>query len=165
MIVIIYVDDLLIFAKSTNLIDSFISSLQNNEICLHKEDTAEGYLGVVIKHVDDKIHLTQPSLSECIVAALGLDKNSTACATPAEANTLPKDVSGNPASGTINYASVVGMLLYLCGHTRPDLAFAVHQCVHYTFAPTKRHDYALMRIGSYLKGTIKKGLILDLSHD
>ncbi len=165
MIVIVYVDDLLIFAKSNDLIDSFISSLQNDDICLRKEGSAEGYLGVDITHVDGKIHLTQPGLSERIIAALGLDKNSTPCATPAEATALPKDAGGDPASGTINYASVVGMLLYLCGHTRPDLAFAVHQCARYTFAPTKRHEHALLRIGRYLKGTINKGLILNPSHD
>ncbi len=48
MIVIVYVDDLLIFAKTDALIDSFITSLQQEEICLHKEGTAEGYLGVNI---------------------------------------------------------------------------------------------------------------------
>ncbi len=57
------------------------------------------------------------------------------------------------------------MLLYLSGHSRPDLAFAVHQCVRYIFAPTKRHEHALVRIGRYLKGTMDKGLMLDPSHD
>eukprot|EP00956_Cyclotella_meneghiniana_P013545 scaffold19631_cov45-Cyclotella_meneghiniana.AAC.1 len=52
------------------------------------------------------------------------------------------------------------MLLYLSGHSRPDIAFAVHQCARYTFKPTSRHFAALKRIGRYLKGTADKGLIL-----
>ncbi len=165
LIVIVYVDDLLIFAKSDTLIDSFISSMQREDICLRKEGTAEGYLGVDIQHVDGKIRLTQPGLSHRITKALGLNKHTTSCKTPAETNPLPKDIDGTPASGIINYASVVGMLLYLSGHTRPDLSFAVHQCARYTFAPTKLHEQALLRVGRYLIGTLDKGIYLDPSND
>lgn len=52
------------------------------------------------------------------------------------------------------------MLLYLTGHSRPDISFAVHQCVRYTFKPKRCHEAALVRIGRYLKGTADKGLIL-----
>jgi hypothetical protein len=61
----------------------------------------------------------------------------------------------------VNYAAVVGMLLYLSGHSRPDIAFAVHQVARYTFKPTRRHEQALIRIGRYLKGTRDKGLIMS----
>ncbi len=62
----------------------------------------------------------------------------------------------------MNYASVIGMLLYL-GHSRPYIAFATHQCARYTFAPKQSHKNALKRIGCYLKGTLDKGLILTPS--
>ena len=163
LIVIVYVDDLLIFAKTDMLIDNFIASLQQDDILLRKEGTAEGYLGVDIKLVDNNFHLTQPGLCERVINALGLNKHSTSCKTPAESSPLPKDKDGDPASGLINYSSVVGMLLYLSGHTRPDISFAVHQCARYTFAPTRRHELALIRIGRYLLGTADKGLILDPS--
>jgi hypothetical protein len=52
------------------------------------------------------------------------------------------------------------MLLYLSGHSRPDIAFAVHQCARFTFNPTRRHEVALIRIGRYLKGTMEKGMIM-----
>ena len=63
---------------------------------------------------------------------------------------LPKDADGNPASGSFNYTAVVGMLLYLSGHSRPDIAFAVHQYARYTFKPTRRHELVLIWIGRYL---------------
>jgi hypothetical protein len=71
---------------------------------------------------------------------------------------LGKDVDGKDASGSINYPSVVGMLLYL-GHSRPDISFATHQCTRYTHFPKQSHEDALQRIGQYLKGTLGKGLI------
>jgi hypothetical protein len=52
------------------------------------------------------------------------------------------------------------MLLYLTGHSRPDISFAVHQCARYTFKPTRKHEAALIKIGRYLKGTSDKGLIM-----
>jgi hypothetical protein len=52
------------------------------------------------------------------------------------------------------------MLLYLSGHSRPDIAFAVHRCARYTFSPTKKHINALKCIGRYLKGTRDKGIIM-----
>ena len=55
------------------------------------------------------------------------------------------------------------MLLYLSGHSRPDIAFAVHPCARYTFKPTRRHELALIRIGRYLKGTMNKGMVLTPS--
>jgi hypothetical protein len=57
------------------------------------------------------------------------------------------------------------MLLYLSGHSRPDIAFAVHQCARYTFCPTRRHELALIRIGRYLKGTVDRGLTMTPSSD
>ncbi len=142
LIVIVYVDDILVFSKTDNLIDSFISSMLREDICLRREGTAEGYLGVDISTVDGRIMLTQRGLSERILDALGIDKYATSCKTPAEPAALPKDTDGEPASGTINYASVVGMLLYLSGHTRPDLSFAVHQCAHLCTNSTPRNSSA-----------------------
>ena len=60
-----------------------------------------------------------------------------------------------------NFASVVGMLQYLQGHSRPDITFAVSQVARYTHHPKRLHEFALERIGQYLKGTVNRGLILN----
>ena len=52
------------------------------------------------------------------------------------------------------------MLLYLTWHSRPDYAFAVHQCERYTFEPKRSHEAALKQIRRYLKGTANRGHIL-----
>ncbi len=120
IIVIIYVDDILIYGKSEAEIDKLIKSLKSDDIALHKEGTAEGYLGVDIQKEEGKITLIQEGLTKHIIKALGLSsKYSTLVKTPAESGALGKDVDGKDASGSINYPSVVGMLLYL-GHSPPD---------------------------------------------
>jgi hypothetical protein len=57
------------------------------------------------------------------------------------------------------------MLLYLSGHTRPDIAYAVSQCARYTHSPKRSHERALERIGLYLKATADKGMILNPTSD
>ncbi|KAL7548695.1 hypothetical protein ACHAWF_014726, partial [Thalassiosira exigua] len=136
------------------------------EIFLRREGMAEGYLGVNIERKNGHTTLTQPGLTKKVIEALGLcSKNSTAVSTPAEKTPLPRDVGGVPHDGPVNYASVVGMLLYITGHSRPDCVFAVHQCARYTFKPKRSHVVALKRLGRYLKGTVDKGLILNPSAD
>jgi hypothetical protein len=161
---VIYVDDILFYARDDYEITKVITSLQNDHgmAILHEGD-AEGFLGVSIERChDSKLVLTQTGLTKRIITALGLCSSfSTAIGTPAETAPLPKDAEGETAAGNFNYTSVVGMLLYLAGHSRPDIAFAVHQCARYTFKPTRRHEQALIRIGRYLKGTMNWGLILS----
>ena len=52
------------------------------------------------------------------------------------------------------------MLLYLAGHSRPDIAYAVNCCARYMFSPRLSHEKALKRIGRYLKATRDKGMVL-----
>ena len=165
LLVITYVDDILIYGRTQEEIDNLITNLKKDNLALRKEGTAEGYLGLSVSHDGTKTTLSQPGLTKRIVEALGLSsKFSTSCSTPAESAALPRDMDGEPATGIFNYKSVVGMMHYL-NHTRPDCAFAIHQCARYTFEPKKSHEVAMKRIGRYLKGTMDKGLILDPSDD
>jgi hypothetical protein len=81
---------------------------------------------------------------------------------PADNKALGRDHDGLPASGKVNYASVIRMLQYL-NHSRPDIAFATHQCARYTFGQKQTHKDTLIRIGQYLKGTIGKCLFMTPS--
>jgi hypothetical protein len=86
--------------------------------------------------------------------ALGLDsKMVTPKWTPAEATLLACDNDGEPPQGAFSYESVVGMLLYLSGHSHPDIAYVVNCCAWYMFNPKLSHKKTLKRIGHYLKAT------------
>jgi hypothetical protein len=78
---------------------------------------------------------------------------------------LVKDINGDLASGAFSYSSVVGMLLYLSGHTRPDITFAVNCCARYMFCPKHLHELALKRIGRYWEQTPDRGMVMNPSSD
>ena len=110
---------------------------------------------------EGNIELKQTGLIDRIIEALGLDtKLATTKWTPAEAKPLTKDVDGEPPQGSFSYSSVVGMLLYLSGHSRPDIAYAVNCCARYMFNSRLSHEKALKRIGRYLKATRDRGLVM-----
>lgn len=52
-------------------------------------------------------------------------ENCNAKYTPLSEGTLPKDTEGAPCNEAFNYPSVLEMLLYVHGHSRPDMSFAV----------------------------------------
>ncbi len=55
------------------------------------------------------------------------------------------------------------MLLYIAGHTHPDITYAVHCAARYMFCPKLVHEQALKQIGHYLKATGDNGLIMKTS--
>ncbi|KAL7460298.1 hypothetical protein ACHAXS_001818, partial [Conticribra weissflogii] len=136
--------------------------------CVEEEGDAAGFLGVKLERDADgrRLRMTQCGLIDRVISALDLDDPSTKLkATPADRKPLVKDADGPPSDVAFSYASVVGMLLYLAGHSRPDIAYAVNCCARYTFCPKRSHVAALKRIGRYLKSTRDNGLILDPTED
>ena len=153
-----YVDDILVFARNDDIIEKLMTDLRSAGASIKKENDVAGFLGVDIKREESgAISMTQTGLIDRIISSLGLDEANTK-ETPAKLGTLPKDSKGSPCNSEFNYASIVGMLLYLEGHTRPDIAFAVNQCSRYTFSPKRSHEEALKHIGRYLKGTRNYGI-------
>ena len=70
------------------------------------------------------------------------------------------DEDGPPFDNSFDYRSVIGKLNFLEKSTRPEIAYAVHQCARFCTTPKKSHGDAIQLIGRYLHGTATKGLIL-----
>ncbi len=70
------------------------------------------------------------------------------------------DTTGPEREHTWNYRALIGMLTYLSTSTRPDIAFAVHQCARFSTNPKRIYEVAVRQIVRYLKGTQTKGYIL-----
>ena len=73
---------------------------------------------------------------------------------------LHKDANGQPMTNEFNYRSVIGKLNFLEKSTRPDIAYAVHQCARFSADQKQSHADAVKRIGRYLKGTPSVGITL-----
>jgi Reverse transcriptase (RNA-dependent DNA polymerase)/GAG-pre-integrase domain len=160
VICLCYVDDTLLFAREQESIDEVIAQLRQTDLTLEIEDDVAGFLGVQIKRndADGTVTLTQTGLIDRVLEALNIE-GLPPKDTPAD-EVLTLDKNGDPPNGTFNYASVIGMMWYLYGHSRPDLGFALSQAARFSFAPKRSHELALIRIGQYLKGTRDKGLVL-----
>ena len=167
VICVTYVDDCLFWSRTDSNIEKAISDIKDCGMDLQVEDSVAGFLGVHIDRYEtkdnngvaiEKIRLLQTGLIDRIIEALGLDAKSHAVRTPAPSDPLPRDLEGELFEGTFNYASVVGMCMYLCNNSRPDLTFAVNQCARHSHRPTNLHAEYLKRLGRYLLGTRDKGL-------
>jgi hypothetical protein len=169
VIVLTYVDDCLFFSKSESAIDSVIESLRRPEpvkFLLNVEEDVAGFLGILIDRTrqDGSIELLQTGLIDRILDVMGL-QDSKANSTPASPKTLGKDENGDPCCERWSYGSVVGMMMYLSSNSRPDIAFAVHQCARFTHCPKRSHEQALKQIARYLKGTKNRGMVIKPSTD
>jgi Reverse transcriptase (RNA-dependent DNA polymerase) len=74
VIVLLYVDDTLLFSPEESYINDAIEELKRSDMELEVEDSIAGFLGVHIErnNIDNTIKLTQQGLAKCIVDALNL---------------------------------------------------------------------------------------------
>jgi hypothetical protein len=72
-------------------------------------------------------------------------------ATPAETSPVGADLDGLPLNDTCDYASLVGMTMYLASNTQSDIAYAVHQAARYSHGTKNSHASAKSRTGYVIK--------------
>ena len=165
-----YVDDGIIWCPREEGIDEFLADIRNEEKTKQKFDIEDrgdisDYLGINLEIVDGKVKLSQPQLIEQIIKDVGVS-NDRARPTPATSSKiLHRDVKGEPFKGGFDYRSVVGKLNFLEKGSRPDIAYAVHQCARFSSAPTELHANAIRHIAKYLVGTRDKGILFNADMD
>ena len=112
------------------------------------------------------MEMKQVGLIDRVFETLGLDDGmAKEKFTPVRSTPLVKDTDGEEACGSLRYIGAVVIFLYLSGHTRPDIAYAINWCARYMFCPKHSHETALKRIGHFLKATWDQGLILNPNSD
>jgi hypothetical protein len=160
-----YVDDCLWFGKDGTAVDALIQELKNTgmDLIIESEDVSF-FLGIQFTRKDGLIEMKQVGLIDKVIEATGMiDCNPGTV--PAGPTPLGKDPNGATFSEFWNYRSMVGMLHYLAGNSRPDIAFAVHQAARFSHAPKQSHAVVVKRIVRYLKGTREKGMIFKPTND
>ncbi|MGH7974067.1 MAG: reverse transcriptase domain-containing protein, partial [bacterium] len=136
MICIIYIDDCLFFAPVSSDINKMINDLQQ-EFELVVEQDVTTYLGLEINNKDDgTIEINQPFLIQRILEATNMIDCNTKD-TPALTTPLHKDEFGKERQWAWNYASVIGMMMFLQANSRPDISYAVHQCARFSHFPRR----------------------------
>jgi Reverse transcriptase (RNA-dependent DNA polymerase) len=167
----IYVDDVVMIEKSNKQLDDILTELhmefkiidEGPEFKIIDEGPLSGFLGVDVKRNGSQFMLTQPMLINKVLAATGLvDCNPNH--TPATA-VLGSHKDEPKHDESWDYASLVGMLMYLSCNSCPDIAFALHQCARFTHDPRRSHSQGIKQIVRYLKGTADKGLIFSTTDE
>jgi hypothetical protein len=160
---LVYVDDAILCGPNKVEIDNII-----NELAALFDITDEGeldeYLGVKISRAtSDTITLRQPHLIQQILDDMGMKPNTKTKDKPAPSSTiLRRDLDGAPFDEQWDYRSVIGKLNFLEKSTRPEIAYAVHQCARFSSNPRRSHANAVKYLCRYLMATKDKGLILRL---
>ena len=73
---------------------------------------------------------------------------------------LQRDLTGEDFAEHWSYRSIIGKLNFLEKSTRPDIAYAVHQCARFSANPKASHAAAVRNIVRYLIGTPEQGIVL-----
>jgi len=133
------VDDCIKVADSMTRIDELLTSLHGGDenFVLQDEGSIDKYLGVNTRQIDkDSFELTQPFLIERITFLVGItDGKTNEKLTSVGKPLLNKDRLGIPRKYDWEYRGAIGMLTYLTGCVRPDIAMATHQCSRFSVNP------------------------------
>ena len=146
---ICYVGKLIFWALDESNINELEDQQISADVSLEQESDVAGFVGVrmEIAPMTGLMEVKQTSLIDRMIEMLGWDIGTTLGKfTPAEGISLVKDDS-ELVLGDFSKSSVVGMLLYLAGHTRPDIAYAENSSARYMFCPERSHVFALKWIG------------------
>ena len=160
-VLVVYVDDTILTGPDDKELTEIETLMKKANLKLTSGNYLEDFLGVEIKKgKNGKLLFTQPQLIDSILKDLNLGPKSNTHDTPAALTTVlqPHVDSEAHKAEDFDYRSVIGKLLYLEKSTRPDLAYAVHQCARFSSNPKKEHTKAVKHIGRYLLATKDKGL-------
>ena len=105
------------------------------------ENTVHEFLGIeVTKLPSGEFKFTQKGLIEKVLKATDcLNVNPKPTPTRVE-RPLGTDKDDHSPEGKYKYDLVIGMLMYMASNSRPDIAFAVHQCAWFTHCTKRSHE-------------------------
>ena len=168
VIYVLYTDDSLLAGPNKNEVDEIIKQMKRAKLDITDEGNIEDFLGVNIERRDDgSVKLSQPHLIKQIISDLKMDAHNLKIKdTPAASSKiLSKFPKSQDFDRSFHYRSVIGKLNYLEKCTRPDIAYAAHQCARFTENPKVEHGKAVRWLVRYLAGTMDKGIIMTPKHD
>ena len=150
VIVCLYVDDMLIISKDIVDINATKKMLAKR-FDMKDLGVADFILGVKIYKTQHGLALSQ---SHYISKVLGHFEylNFKEVKTPIDVN-LALAKNKGPSESQVDYARVLGCLMYIMNCTRPDIACVVSKLSRFTSNPNYTHWMAMRRVLGYLKHT------------
>ena len=138
-IITVWVDDLLLFASSDDLMHKMKEEIKTSwEVTNMGEPTK--IIGIEISHTEDSITISQQHYIESILK----HENMTDCNAVSTLMDPGIKILPNPEGSQSNYfAQLLDELQFLANATQPDITFTVNYLASYTANPTIQHVTAL----------------------
>jgi hypothetical protein len=154
---LLYVDDIILIASSTELLRRTISALQRG-FSMKDLRPLHHFLGITVERRPDDLFLYQRTyILDILKHAVMADCKP--CTTPVDLQTKLAGDSGPPVKDVSQFQSIAGALQYLT-FTQPDIAYAVQQIYLHMHDPREPHLTAMKRILRYLQGTSDYDILL-----
>ena len=156
IIIAVHVDDFLSADNSDALLDELLT-IMRSRYDLTVSDSVEDYIGLHIAHLPDgSILLTQPHKITQLATDFDL-LTATPPSVPMSSLFNDEYQDGDEKCDFLKYMHVLGRLMYII-KTRPEISYAVSRLASRSHCCTNRDFKALLRVVSYLFGTIEIGL-------
>ena len=151
-----YVDDDLVATASEDNFNWFVEEM-GKHFEVGSATLAEHYLGIRIQQSPGCVKMDQQASVEDLISRYGLEE-SKPVSTPSNPGQRLSKLPDNEQVTDQPYRSLVGALLYLSMHTRPDIGYAVSELARHCARPGEQHWIAAKRVLRYLHGTRTRGL-------
>ncbi|CAI7810500.1 unnamed protein product [Closterium sp. NIES-53] len=161
LMLLVYVDDILLFSESSAMIERMEEMLEMQFKCSKMGDV-KYYLGMHVERDLDKgvLRLHQRKYCEGLAEKYGLQDGGKP-ATPLPSSFTVEPCADEEVVGESNrklFHSMVGALNYAANHTRPDIASATSRLASVVSRPNHEHLEAAKRLVRYVSATASVGL-------
>jgi hypothetical protein len=158
--ILVYVDDLLIFANHEDIL-LLTKELLHSRFKIKDLGPAQKFLGMRLLRTNNAIYLYQDMKINELAQSYGL-QDAKLVSTPM---TQGLQLDREDANINVQYQSAIGSLNYLQNCTRPDISYAVNYLSRFNLYSGKRHWQAIQRIIKYLKSTSDYSIVFKKGHN
>jgi hypothetical protein len=157
---LLYVDDIIITASSTPLLQRLLDWL-HSEFAMTDLGDFHYFLGIAITRSSDGLFLSQRQYAADILQRDGMSECHPSV-TPVDTHAKLSASDGGLLPDAMEYRSLAGGLQYLT-LTRPDISYVVQQICLHMHAPRTSHLALVKCVLRYVRGTMDFGLHLRAS--
>jgi hypothetical protein len=155
VILCLYIDDILIFRTSLDVINE-VKTFLCQSFDMKDMGDADVILNIKLIKGDNVITLTQSHYVEKVLSRFGY-KDSKPSPTPYDPSLVFRK-NKRIGRDQLRYSQMIESLMYLASATRPDISFAVSKLSRFTSNPGDDHWHVFERVMHYLVGIMDYGI-------